>query len=83
MKIMISILSVVICGVIIVNLGRMVTHVLTQRRLYETFLENSFKQESAFTRIWGLGTSDGLHTPALSSQEESQSNMTTGQTLNL
>ena len=83
MEIMIPTLSVVICGVIIASLGRMVTHALTQKRLYETFLENQFKQESAFTRIWLNGTSDGSHTPAPSSQEESRSNMRTGQTLNL
>jgi hypothetical protein len=69
--------------VIIVSLGQHVTHVRTQTRLYETFLENQFKQESAFTRIWGVGTNDGSRTPAPSSQEESQSNTRTGQTLSL
>ena len=83
MEIMIPTLLVIICSVIIASLGRMVTHALTQKRLYETFLENQFKQESAFTRIWFNGTNDGSHTPAPSSQEESRSNMTTGQTLNL
>lgn len=83
MEIMIPTLLVIICSVIIASLGRMVTHVLTQKRLYETFLENQFKQESAFTRIWLNGTSDGSHIPVPSSQEESRSNMTTGQTLNL
>lgn len=74
---------VAILSVIIVSLGQIVTRVRTQTRMYETFLETQFKQESAFTRIWGLGTYDGSHTPAPSSQEESQSNMKTGQTLNL
>ena len=83
MEIMIPTLSVVICGVIIASLGRMVTHALTQKHLYETFLENQFKQESAFTRTWLTGTNDGSHTPVLSSQEESPSNMRMGQTVNL
>ena len=83
MEIMIPTLSVVICGVIIASLGRMVTHVLTQKHLYETFMENQFKQESAFTRIWINGTNDGSHTPAPSSQEKSPLNMKTGQTVNL
>ena len=83
METMIPTLLVVICGVIIASLGRMVTHVLTQKRLYETFLENQFKQESAFTRIWLSGTNDGSRIPAPSSQEESRSSTTMGQTLNL
>lgn len=74
---------VAILSVTIVSLGQIVTRVRTQTRMYETFLETQFKQESAFTRIWGLGTHDGSHTPVPSSQEESQSNMKTGQTLNL
>lgn len=80
---MIPTLLVVICGVIIASLGRMVTHALTQKCLYETFLENYFKQESVFTRTWGLGTNDGSHTLVPSSQEESHSSTTMGQTLNL
>ena len=83
MEIMIPTLSVVICGVIIASLGRMVTHALTQKHLYETFLENQFKQESAFTRMWLNGTNDGSHTPAPSSQDESHSNTTMGQIVNL
>lgn len=83
MEILIPILSSAILIVIIASLGRMVTHARTQTRLYETFLENQFKQESAFTRIYGIGTKDGLHIPAPISQEESRSNTTMAQTLNL
>ena len=78
-----TIILVAILCVIIVSLGQTITHVRTQTRIYETFLENQFKQESAFTRIWGLGTNDGSHIPALSSKEESPANTKTGQTLNL
>ena len=78
-----TIISVAILCVIIASLGQTVTHVRTQTRIYETFLENQFKQESAFTRIWGLGTNDGSHIPAPSSKEESPANTKMGQTLNL
>lgn len=78
-----TIILVAILCVIIASLGQTVTHVRTQTRIYETFLENQFKQESAFTRIWGLGTNDGSHTPAPSSKEESPANTKMGQTLNL
>lgn len=83
MEILMPIWSSVFLGVIIVNLGRMVIHARTETRLFETFLENQFKQENAFTRIWGLGTNDGSPIPAPTLQEESRSNMTTVQTLNL
>lgn len=74
---------VAILFVIIVSLGRIVTRVRTQTRMYETFLENQFKQESAFTRIWGLGTNNGSPIHAPSSKEESPVNTKMGQTLNL
>lgn len=83
MEILIPILSSVIPIVIIVSLGQMVTHARTQTRLYETFLENQFKQENAFTRIYGIGIKDGSHIPAPILQEESRLNTTMGQTLNL
>lgn len=83
MDILIPICLSVIPGVIIANLGQMVIRAHTQTHLYETFLESQFKQESAFTRIWGLGTSDGSPTPAPSSQEESPLNTMMAQTLNL
>lgn len=68
---------------IIVSLGQIATRVRTQKRMYETFLENQFKQESAFTRIWGLGINDGSPILAPSSKEESPVNTKMGQTLNL
>lgn len=83
MEIMIPIILVAILCVTIASLGQIVTHVRTQTHMYETFLENQFKQESAFTRIWGLGTNDGSHTPVPSSKEESPANTKMGQTLNL
>lgn len=83
--VVIPILSVAIVtlGVIIANLGLMVTRARTQTHLYETFLANQFKQESAFMHTCLNGTNDGSLTPVPSSQEESQSSMKTGQTLNL
>ena len=77
------IILVAILSVTIVSLGQTLTRALTQKHLYKTFLENQFKQESAFTRMWLNGTNDGSHTPAPSSQDESHSNTTMGQTVNL
>lgn len=80
---MTQILSIVIQGAIIVNLGQMVTRVQIQKHLYEIFLVIQFKQENVFTLIYINGINDGSHTPALSSQEKSSSNMRMDQTVNL